>query len=208
MGKCFSKYHHNVITTHPNNPSNDTSNNISNNSSNEMRETKEPKIKSLYNFPEIDNLDEKYINKLKEAKRENFIDFSFENETRVGKVVSVYDGDTVRVVFYQNHPPKENETPIMCSVRLSGIDTPEIKTKNEKEKQAGYKARNRLIELINYELVNIQFGKNDKYGRPLVTLFNMKEKNLIFARSINNRLVLEGHAYTYFGKTKKQFNSN
>ena len=58
------------------------------------------------------------------------------------KVVSVYDGDTIKAVF-----------PIMDSgsmklykwnCRLNGVDTPELRTKNKLEKELGYKVRDIL----------------------------------------------------------------
>lgn len=136
---------------------------------------------------------------LRSAKREDYQDFSFNGFVRICKVVSVYDGDTVRIVFFLNDPPKMNETPIMCSVRLYGIDTPEIRTKDPIEKKNGYNAKQRLIELIGNDLIKVSFGKDDKYGRPLATLAHLNDS---FENSINNKLVVENYAKPYFGGKK------
>ena len=46
------------------------------------------------------------------------------------KVIKVYDGDTVTVGFYLG----DSDVPYRASVRLYGIDTPEIKGKSPEEK--------------------------------------------------------------------------
>ena len=135
---------------------------------------------------------------LRNAKKENFVDFSFNGMLRLGQVVSVYDGDTCRVVFY----PFPSEKPIMTSVRMYGIDAPELKTKSE----IALRAKARLIELVLGQLVIASFGKNDKYGRPLCTLFTDISNSLDyyskFDNSVNAQLVREGLAEQYYGATK------
>lgn len=151
---------------------------------------------------------EQFIHTLQNAKREHYNDFSFNNLKRFAKVVHIHDGDTVRVVFYMNEPPNKSEKPIMTSVRLFGIDTPEIRTKDLKEKEMGLKAKERLKEIIQKEnLIRVSFGKNDKYGRPLATLYKVND-NFVFDNSINNQLVKEKLAVRYFGKTKVKFSES
>ena len=48
---------------------------------------------------------------------------------REGKVIKVYDGDTITVGFYNTGDP----TPYRISVRLLGIDTPEVLLRKIKE---------------------------------------------------------------------------
>ena len=55
--------------------------------------------------------------------------FSLEGHEYVAKVVDVYDADTVSIIIDFNCRPAR------FSCRLVGIDTPEMKTDNEKEKQ-------------------------------------------------------------------------
>ena len=52
--------------------------------------------------------------------------FSLEGQEIKAKVVSVYDGDTVKCVF-----PKKD---VKWNCRLSGVDTPELRTRNKIEK--------------------------------------------------------------------------
>ena len=71
----------------------------------------------------------------------NIIDapmFSFKDQTIEAKVVSVYDGDTIKVVF-----PLSNVY-YKWNCRLTGVDTPEIRTRCKKEKAYGYKVRDEL----------------------------------------------------------------
>ena len=49
-----------------------------------------------------------------------------------GKVIKVYDGDTITVQFKL---PYKSSPLYKISVRLNGIDCPELKTKNDVEKQ-------------------------------------------------------------------------
>lgn len=105
------------------------------------------------------------------------------------KITSVYDGDTVTgdVDLGFGIWIKKQK------FRLMGIDTPEIRTKDKDEKVRGYEARDRLRELILGKTVRIRsFGKG-KYGRWLVDIF-IEDMD---TRSVNQLLILEGHADHY-----------
>lgn len=115
--------------------------------------------------------------------------FSFEGQTLDCKVVKVYDGDTIWVVFRLYHDFYK------MKIRLAGIDTPEIKSKNFKEKEKGKLARDYLSHLIYYKIVKIDFGKYDKYGRVLGTIFYN-------GKNINQVMIDKGFAYKYNGGTK------
>ena len=145
--------------------------------------------------------------RLKHIKREHLTDFSFVNIKTIAKVVSVYDGDTVRVAF--PYPPNnDNPEILMSSCRLSKIDTPELRTANDKEKEHAIKARDRLKELTmstETQLVYVQFEKNDKYGRPLVTIFLDYSSVDNFDLSVNNQLVVENYARLYDGGKKEEW---
>ncbi len=104
-------------------------------------------------------------------------------------ITSVYDGDTVT-----------GDVDLGFGIwirkqkfRLIGIDTPEIRTKDKEEKVRGYAARDRVRELILGKTVRIRsFGKG-KYGRWLVDIFIDENAT----RSVNQMLILEGHADHY-----------
>jgi micrococcal nuclease len=77
-------------------------------------------------------------------------------------------------------------------IRLFGINTPEIRTKNLKEKQKGIAAKGFLkltLEKNNFQFILLSHGVG-KYGRCLGELF-------IDDINVNKLLIKEGHAKTY-----------
>ncbi len=125
-------------------------------------------------------------------------EFSLNGMNVEGKVVSVYDGDTVRIAF----PIKGDMYKWNC--RLSGIDTPELRTKCKLEKQFGYKVRDFLRERILDKVIYVKCEDFDKYGRLLTTL---KEKESD-EQTINQWLIDEGYAFSYDGGTKKSWSEH
>ena len=120
--------------------------------------------------------------------------FSLKNYKVEGKVVSVYDGDSVKIIF-----PFHNEN-YKWTCRLSGIDTPELRTKNEKEKKYGYKVRDILRTKILNKIVTVICGDFDKYGRLLTTII-CNEDNC----NVNEWLVENNYAVVYDGGTKQKW---
>jgi endonuclease YncB( thermonuclease family) len=105
-------------------------------------------------------------------------------------------------------------------VRLAGIDTCELKSKNREQ---GLRARMRLYELIAKNdsagidiniarknlrqkmkeskcLVILRCGSFDKYGRLLGWMYHVEDHEM--AKSFNDILVNEKLAYVYFGEKK------
>ena len=109
------------------------------------------------------------------------------------EVISVYDGDTVRLDIDLGFKTwMMNE-----SCRLYGIDTPEIRGE---ERPQGLESRARLIELTlgRKVIINSFKDKRGKYGRWLVMLFSKDfEGPYTFEYSINAQLVSEGFAKEY-----------
>lgn len=107
-------------------------------------------------------------------------------------VTRVYDGDTLTVTLDLGMNITRK-----CSCRLSGVDTPEIRTKVAGEKQAAYKARDRVRELVLDKWVIIHsIQKPDKYGRLLVRVWT--ENGVC----LNDLLVSEQLAVEYDGGKK------
>jgi micrococcal nuclease len=84
---------------------------------------------------------------------------------------------------------------------LAGIDTPESRTTDKKEKALGLEVKQRLKDLLSKSSnVVIRTQKPDsteKYGRILGWLFiDGAEK------SINEGLIADGYAWDYMGETK------
>jgi len=117
-------------------------------------------------------------------------------EYRVKKVLKVVDGDTIdvdidlgfNISYYQR-------------VRLAGIDTPESRTTDKKEKALGLEVKDRLKKAIDAATdVVIRTEKPDsseKYGRILGWVY--LDNNKV---SINQILIDEGYAWGYMGETK------
>ena len=146
--------------------------------------------------------------RLQSIERCDLVDFSYKGVVTLAKVVSVYDGDTCRLAFpYPNRYPNGETEIIMKSCRLACIDTPEIRTTNTKEKEKGLEAKEYLCSIISGNLVFVKFGKDDKYGRPLITLYRKEEdfNKHGFKASINQMMLNSNHAQLYDGKTKPKW---
>tara|TARA_A100000164_G_scaffold346504_1_gene347198 strand:- start:4 stop:453 length:450 start_codon:yes stop_codon:yes gene_type:complete len=90
------------------------------------------------------------------------------------KVISVIDGDTIHVI---------NQS-LKITVRLSGIDTPELK------QMYGNEAKDILSEKILNKIVTIKGISKDRYGRLIGDIF-------LNDRWINYELINEGIAWHY-----------
>ena len=114
------------------------------------------------------------------------------------KITRVIDGDTVDAEVDLGF-----DTFIKDRIRLMGLDTPESRTRNKKEKALGLAAKAYLKELLkeNKGDVILRTSKEGKgkFGRILGTL-------LIYdgMTSVNQMLIDEGHARDYFGGSKDE----
>ena len=122
--------------------------------------------------------------------------YTLEGHVYICKCVNVYDGDTITVVFM----PKGLDKFYKYTIRLSGIDTPEIRTKNPNEKARAIVVRDFIREMILGKLITIKCGKFDKYGRLMANIFVNGE-----SQSINDLLIEKKYAYKYDGCTKKKY---
>ena len=111
------------------------------------------------------------------------------------KLVRVIDGDTIdaeidlgfNVIMRQR-------------IKLYGISTPDIRTKDLEEKDRGVAAKQRLTELLPKEfIVETILNKRGKVGRIMGILY-VEEYDV--RTNINNVLVDEGHAVTYNNKER------
>jgi len=138
--------------------------------------------------------------------------FSLNGIKTYARLVDVHDGDTGKVVF------KLFDKYYKFIVRIDGIDTAELHSKNKLLKEKALEARNRVIDFLSYGKIKVNndssskdiqilLEKNitivyinclefDKYGRLLVDLQNINFK------SVNSLLISENLAYKYEGDTK------
>ena len=115
---------------------------------------------------------------------------------KYGKVIKVYDGDTI--VIACKFPSLEEDKLYRFHVRLNGIDTPELKSKNEEEKEVSMMIQQKLYDLIFGKMVMLENVKTDKYGRLLADVLVQNGSSL----NVNNWLLENNYAVVYSGKTK------
>ena len=140
--------------------------------------------------------------------------FTMEGEHLVGKCVDVYDGDTVKIVMPIVLDGKLTNKLFRWNCRINRVDTPEIRTKNKKEKDYAKVVRNALREKVLNKLVFVKCLDFDKYGRLLTELYinddynyenidcnNCNDKLL----NISNWLVNNKYAKEYFGGSKSKW---
>lgn len=109
-----------------------------------------------------------------------------------GKVIKVYDGDTITIAAKLPN----TEGPIYrFSVRLNGIDTPEIRGKTDAERKLAIIVRDALKELLIGKIVELRNVANEKYGRILADVY-------IDNMSINDWLIDQDFAVPYDGGKK------
>lgn len=108
-----------------------------------------------------------------------------------GRVVDVYDGDTITIVGYVKHNPEL----FKFSVRLNGIDCPEMKGKNENEKTVAKFAKQYVHDIVHDKVVTLEDVALDKYGRLLA-------KVMFGPRDIARELLEKNMAVAYDGGTK------
>lgn len=116
------------------------------------------------------------------------------------KVVDIYDGDTVKIVF---KCAELNKKYYKWNCRINNVDTPEIRTKNEKEKEYAIQIRDKLRELMLNKIVTVTCGKFDKYGRLLVDIFIKDENDEVI--NVSNWLIENNYAKEYHGGTKEKW---
>ena len=146
-----------------------------------------------------------YHPNLKKLKEEDVERFTLKGSERYAKVLSVYDGDTCDVAFYRD----EGMTDVVrYKCRMSGYDAPELQNKPDAKVARDYLAylcaggdsddagndffnpkkiwsKEQLQNQLDSSdsLVSAVFGREGKYGRPVVTLYQTSSSG-IFAPNI------------------------
>jgi micrococcal nuclease len=107
-------------------------------------------------------------------------------------VTRVIDGDTVDASIDLGF-----NTLVRRRLRIAGIDTPETRTRNLKEKELGLKAKKFVVDAVeSAKTVIIKSYGEDKYGRVLADLYCDKV-------NIADKLLSEGLAWVYDGGKKE-----
>ena len=108
------------------------------------------------------------------------------------KLSKVIDGDTIDANIDLGF-----QTFVKQRIKLYGVDTPQSRSKDEKEKEEGIKAKNRLIELLPREFkVRTVLNKRGKFGRVLGYVYAPNPDGTEI--NINETMIKEGYATKYF----------
>ncbi len=108
-------------------------------------------------------------------------------------LLKVIDGDTLKVSL-----PCENT--VLCqnmSVRVRGVDTPELHSKNPQERQKAQAAKTFTVQFTQGKTLNLMGCGRDKYFRLLC---DVKANG----QDLASALLTAGHAAPYDGGTKPQ----
>lgn len=117
-------------------------------------------------------------------------------EYNVKKVTKVVDGDTIDVDIDLGFNISFSQR-----VRLAGIDTPESRTKDLREKALGLEVKNKVkvsMESAKKVVIKTELpDSTEKYGRILGWVYLDDS-----TKSLNEQLIEEGYAWGYMGETK------
>lgn len=113
---------------------------------------------------------------------------------RHAEITRTIDGDTLEVSIYS-----VPEIFSLMSVRVKGINSPEMKSSLACERKDAQKAKLRLEELIYFAPVDLMNCERDKYFRLLCDISSN-------GKDVAQIMVAEGHAVAYFGEAKLKYN--
>ena len=114
--------------------------------------------------------------------------FSLAGHEYQAKCVAVYDGDTCRIVFVYNG------VLIKWSLRLIGINTPEIKDKDPETVKKAIDSREFLKSLILNKIITVKINGFEKFGRLLGTVYLKQDDKDI---NINKLMIDRGYAVSF-----------
>jgi micrococcal nuclease len=117
---------------------------------------------------------------------------------RIKQVLKVVDGDTIDANIDLGF-----DISLTKRIRLAGVDTPESRTTDDKEKKLGLEAKEWLkhhLENAKDIIIKTELpDSTEKYGRIIGYLYINGEP-----LSLNQAMVNEGYAWEYDGGTKKK----
>jgi micrococcal nuclease len=117
-------------------------------------------------------------------------------EYYVRKVDNVVDGDTIDVLIDLGF-----DILFASRVRLAGIDTPESRTKDLKEKALGLESKEYLKKALkdakSVVIKTEKMNSTEKFGRVLGWVYINGD-----TVSLNDMMINDGYAWGYLGDTK------
>ena len=130
------------------------------------------------------------LNSLQKVEYNDTIEFMA--PIKFGKVIKVYDGDTITIASVL---PNVQSPVYRFHVRLNGIDSPEIKGKTPNEKLLAIKARDALSDVIMNKIVYLEIVGREKYGRLLADVY-------YDGKNMNKWMIENKYSVSYDGGTK------
>ena len=112
------------------------------------------------------------------------------------KVIKVIDGDTIRLDIDLGF----STILVNQTVRLFGIDTPESRTRDKKEKYYGNLSKDYVKKYCpkgSYITLHTTLDKKGKFGRILGTIF-------VDGKNLNKQMIKEHLAVEYYGQGKEE----
>jgi micrococcal nuclease len=117
---------------------------------------------------------------------------------RIKQVTRVVDGDTIDASIDLGF-----DISLEKRIRLAGVDTPESRTTDVKEKKLGIEAKEWLkhhLENAKDIIIKTELpDSTEKYGRIIGHLYINDQE-----ASLNNQMINEGYAWEYDGGTKNK----
>jgi micrococcal nuclease len=110
-------------------------------------------------------------------------------------VTKVYDGDTLTCTVFLGFKVELKGV----KVRLLGVDTAELRDRDEAKRKTAYAARDFVRDQVLNKKVVLESKRLDKYGRSLGTVFLIDEKGNRSKESVNSLLLTHGFAKHYDG---------
>lgn len=118
-------------------------------------------------------------------------DKTYDNVTKLD-VISVYDGDTITVTI-PDYPRIIGER---IKVRIAGIDTPELTSKDQATKELARTAKQTVVALVRSgQPVTLRNVRREKYFRILADVY-------VGEKSVADELIKLGLAKPYNGGKK------
>jgi micrococcal nuclease len=106
--------------------------------------------------------------------------------------INNYDGDTITFNLQKLHPIIGKK----ISIRVNGIDTPEIRGRCDKEKYNAVRARDMVVDILkNADQINLKNMMRGKYFRIAADVF-------VDGQSLADKLIEAGMAVKYAGGGK------
>lgn len=101
-----------------------------------------------------------------------------------GRVIKVYDGDTITIAAKL---PYALSPVYRFSVRLAGIDSPEMRGGGAKETELAQISRDALHSLIYGKIIELRNKGKEKYGRLLADIYTTDDSQHVNQWMLNNK---------------------